>query len=119
MEPEQIEFFKNLLQSRLDALLDEARSTVSDLAEGDENYADPTDRAAAESDRSFLLRIRDRERKLILKIREALLRVEDGTYGLCETCGEEIGGKRLEARPVTTQCIDCKTDAEKKERTGS
>lgn len=119
MEPDRIEFFRNLLQSRLDALLDEARATVSDLAEGDENYADPTDRAAAESDRSFLLRIRDRERKLIQKIQEALVRVEEGTYGQCETCGEEIGEKRLEARPVTTQCIDCKTEAEKKERTGS
>lgn len=119
MEPERLEFFRELLQSRLDALLDEARATVSDLAEGDENYADPTDRAAAESDRSFLLRIRDRERKLIQKIREALERVEEGTFGLCESCGDEIGDKRLEARPVTTQCIDCKTEAEKKERTGS
>lgn len=119
MEPDRLEFFRDLLQSRLDALLDEARATVSDLAEGDENYADPTDRAAAESDRSFMLRIRDRERRLILKIREALERAEEGTYGLCETCGDEIGEKRLEARPVTTQCIDCKTEAEKKERTGS
>lgn len=119
MEPERVEFFRELLQGRLDVLLDEARATVNDLAEGDVNYADPTDRAAAESDRSFLLRIRDRERKLILKIREALERVEDGTFGLCETCGDEIGEKRLEARPVTTQCIDCKTEAEKKERTGS
>jgi DnaK suppressor protein len=119
MEPDRIEFFQALLKSRLDALLDEAKSTVNGLSEGDENYADPTDRAAAESDRSFLLRIRDRERKLIVKIQEALQRIEDGTFGICETCGEEIGEKRLEARPVTTQCIDCKTEAEKKERTGS
>jgi DnaK suppressor protein len=119
MEPDRIEFFHKLLQSRLDALLSEARSTVTDLSEGDENFADPTDRAAAESDRSFLLRIRDRERKLIVKIQEALQRIEEGTFGICDTCGEEIGEKRLEARPVTTQCIDCKTEAEKKERTGS
>jgi DnaK suppressor protein len=119
MEADRIEFFHRLLQSRLDALLGEARSTVNDLSEGEENFADPTDRAAAESDRSFLLRIRDRERKLITKIQEALQRIEDGTFGICETCGEEIGEKRLEARPVTTQCIDCKTEAEKKERTGS
>jgi DnaK suppressor protein len=119
MEPERIEFFHKLLRSRLDALLNEARSTVTDLSEGEENFADPTDRAAAESDRSFLLRIRDRERKLIVKIQEALQRIEDGTFGICDTCGEEIGEKRLEARPVTTQCIDCKTEAEKKERTGS
>jgi len=65
------------------------------------------------------LRIRDRERKLISKIQEALQRVEEGTFGICDTCGEEIGEKRLEARPVTTQCIDCKTEAEKKERTGA
>ncbi len=119
MEPDRVEFFQKLLQSRLDALIGEAKATVTDLSEGEENYADPTDRAAAESDRSFLLRIRDRERKLIMKIQEALQRIADGTFGICESCGEEIGEKRLEARPVTTQCIDCKTEAEKKERTGS
>lgn len=119
MDAEQIEYFKNLLQSRLDELLGEAQATMVDLSEGEENFADPTDRAAAESDRSFLLRIRDRERKLIVKIQEALERIEDGTYGLCETCGDEIGPKRLEARPVTTQCIDCKTEAEQREKTGS
>ena len=119
MDPEQIEYFRDLLRSRLDALIGEARSTMSDLSEGDELYADPTDRAAAESDRNFLLRIRDRERRLILKIQEALERIEDGSYGVCETCGEEIGRKRLQARPVTTQCIDCKTEAEQREKTGS
>lgn len=119
MNAEQLEYFRRLLKERLDALIDEAKATVTDLAEGEDNYADPTDRAAAESDRSFLLRIRDRERKLIVKIQEALQRVEDGTFGICDTCGDEIGEKRLEARPVTTQCIDCKTEAEKKERTGS
>jgi len=119
MEPDRLEYFRNLLQSRLDALIEEAKATVTGLAEGDENFADPTDRAAAESDRSFLLRIRDRERKLIGKIQEALQRVEEGAFGVCENCGDEIGEKRLEARPVTTQCIDCKTEAEKKERTGS
>jgi DnaK suppressor protein len=119
MDAERLEFFRALLKERLDALIDEAKATVTDLAEGEENYADPTDRAAAESDRSFLLRIRDRERKLISKIQEALQRVEEGTFGVCETCGEEIGEKRLEARPVTTLCIDCKTEAEKKERTGA
>lgn len=119
MDPERLEFFKILLQERLSVLISEARATVTDLAEGDENYADPTDRATAESDRNFMLRIRDRERKLIMKIQEALQRVEEGTFGICETCGDEIGEKRLEARPVTTQCIDCKTEAERKERAGS
>lgn len=119
MEPDRIEYFRELLQSRLDALMGEARSTLGDLTEGEESYADPTDRAAADSERNFLLRIRDRERKLIVKIQEALERIEQGTYGLCETCGDEIGEKRLEARPVTTQCIDCKTEAEQREKTGS
>jgi DnaK suppressor protein len=119
MEPETTEYFRTLLQSRLDALIGEARSTMNDLIEGDETYADPTDRAAVESDRNFLLRIRERERRLIVKIQEAIQRVEDGSFGLCETCGEEIGEKRLQARPVTTQCIDCKTEAEQREKTGS
>jgi DnaK suppressor protein len=119
MDPERVEYFHKLLQSRLDELIGEARATMVDLSEGEENFADPTDRAAAESDRSFLLRIRDRERKLIVKIREALDRIEEGTFGICESCGEEIGEKRLEARPVTTQCIDCKTEAEQREKTGS
>jgi len=119
MDAERTEFFQALLQSRLDELVGEARSTMTNLSEGEESYADPTDRAAAESDLNFLLRIRDRERKLIQKIQEALQRIENGTYGICESCGEEIGDKRLEARPVTTQCIDCKSEAEQRERTGS
>jgi len=77
---------------------------------------DPTDRASIESERSFELRIRDRERKLIKKIRKALERIDDGSYGLCEECGEEIGEKRLEARPVTTLCIECKSKQEQEEK---
>ncbi len=119
MEPERLEFFRKILESRLNALLGGARATMTEMIEGDEAFADPTDRAAAESDRAFLLRIRDRERKLIAKIQEALRRIDDGTYGICETCGEEIGQKRLEARPVTTQCIDCKSEAEQRERAGT
>ncbi|MEW6488579.1 MAG: RNA polymerase-binding protein DksA [Thermodesulfobacteriota bacterium] len=119
MEPDRVEFFRALLQSRLDELVGEAHSTMSNLSEGEDTYADPTDRATAESDLNFLLRIRDRERKLIQKIQEAMQRLEEGTYGICESCGEEIGEKRLEARPVTTQCIDCKSEAELRERTGS
>lgn len=119
MEPDRVEFFRALLQSRLDELVGEAHSTMSNLSEGEDTYADPTDRATAESDLNFLLRIRDRERKLIQKIQEAMQRLEEGTYGICESCGEEIGDKRLEARPVTTQCIDCKSEAELRERTGS
>jgi DnaK suppressor protein len=80
------------------------------------NFPDPTDRASMESDRSFTLRIRDRERKLIAKIEEALRRLEDGSYGVCEECGEKIGAARLKARPVTTLCIDCKSVQEVAER---
>jgi DnaK suppressor protein len=69
-----------------------------------------------ESDRNFELRIRDRERKLIGKIKDALERIEDGSFGICEECGEDISEQRLKARPVTTHCIDCKTNQEKDER---
>jgi len=81
-----------------------------------ENYPDPTDRASLESERNFELRIRDRERKLIGKIKDALDRIEDGSFGICDDCGEDIGEERLKARPVTTLCIDCKTKQEKDER---
>ena len=83
----------------------------------DENFPDPSDRASMESNRNSMLRIRDRERKLIFKIQEALQRLDVGDYGICEECGEEIGIERLKARPVTTLCIECKSNQEsKKER---
>lgn len=119
MDKKHIEEFRVLLQGRLDELLDEAKTTVTDLIEGEDNFPDPTDRATAESDRNFMLRIRDRERRLIVKIREALARIEDGSFGECEHCGEQIGIKRLRARPVTTLCIDCKTEMESMEKSGS
>jgi DnaK suppressor protein len=82
------------------------------------NFPDPTDRASLESDRNFELRIRDRERRLIGKIREALDRIEDGEFGECEDCGDQIGEARLKARPVTTLCIECKTEQERQEKIG-
>jgi DnaK suppressor protein len=81
----------------------------------DENFPDPTDRALLESNRNFTLRLRDRDRKLVAKIKVALKRIENGTFGICEGCGGEIEEKRLLARPVTTLCIDCKTDEEEVE----
>jgi DnaK suppressor protein len=81
-----------------------------------DSFPDPTDRANLETDRNFLLRIRDRERKLIGKIKEALGRIDDSTFGICEECGEDISEERLKARPVTTLCIDCKTKAEVEEK---
>jgi DnaK suppressor protein len=119
MNKKNIKEFKILLQQRLDELIGEAHSTVSELIEGEDNFPDPTDRATAESDRNFMLRIRDRERKLIFKIREAMQRIEDGSFGECDNCGDDIGVKRLLARPVTTLCIDCKTEMESIEKSGS
>ncbi len=109
-------YFKDLLTRRLDELLEEANRTVSGMTDQGDNFPDPTDRAALESDRNFTLRIRDRERKLIGKIKEALERIEEGTYGICEACGEEISENRLKARPVTTLCIDCKKKQEMEEK---
>jgi DnaK suppressor protein len=82
----------------------------------DENFPDPTDRASLESNRNSVLRIRDRERKLIFKIEEALKRLDEGEFGICEECGEEIGIERLKARPVTTLCIECKSSQEVEEK---
>jgi DnaK suppressor protein len=116
MTKKELKHFRAILTGMLDDLLSQADSTVTEMTDGRENFPDPTDRAAMESDRNFTLRIRDRERKLILKIKEALERIEDGSYGECEVCGEDIGFERLEARPVTTQCIDCKQKQEAQEK---
>lgn len=115
MKKKDLEYFKKLLTQRLQTLLAEASETVSGMTDGKASFPDPTDRAAMEADRNFMLRIRDRERKLIRKIREALDRIDNGTYGICDSCGEDISIKRLKARPVTTQCIECKTKEEAKE----
>ena len=104
------------LQRLMDEVQAGAGKTVSDMTTiPEENFPDPTDRALLESNRNFTLRLRDRERKLLAKIKEAMKRIEDGTFGVCEGCGGEIGKKRLVARPVTTLCIDCKTVAEEEE----
>lgn len=116
MKEEDIDFFKKLLTERLESLLVQADDTVSGMTSPKENFPDPTDRASLESDRNFLLRIRDRESKLIKKIKQALERIEIGTFGICEKCGEDIHIERLKARPVTTHCIDCKTKEEKMEK---
>ena len=115
MKKKDLKFFKKLLTERLETLLAQASGTVSGMTDEKPSFPDPTDRAAMESDRNFTLRIRDRERKLIAKIREALDRIEDGSYGVCEDCGEDISIERLKARPVTTQCIECKMQEEARE----
>ena len=104
------------LQRQLDELMAGAEKTVSDMtAVVEENFPDPTDRALLESNRNFTLRLRDRDRKLVAKIQEAIKRIENGTFGICDGCGGRIEEKRLIARPVTTLCIDCKTVAEEEE----
>jgi DnaK suppressor protein len=112
MKKKDIEYFKAFLTDRLEELLSHADDTVSGMTAQKENFPDPTDRASLEADRNFMLRIRDRESKLIKKIKKTLDRIENGTFGICETCGEDISEKRLKARPVTAQCIDCKTKEE-------
>lgn len=116
MKKKDLEYFKNLLNDRLNELLSHADSTVTGMTKPKENFADPTDRASHEAERSFELRIRDREHKLIKKIKKALTRIDNGTFGICETCEEDISLKRLQARPVTTQCIECKTREEDVEK---
>ncbi len=117
MNEEKLRHFKVLLNNKLGELLSEAEKTVSGMSGSeDENFPDPTDRASLETDRNFLLRVKDRERKLITKVKEALTKIEDGSYGICETCGAQISEQRLEARPVTTCCIDCKKEAEEVEK---
>lgn len=116
MTPEKLEYFRSILQEEKRALLEEADKTVSEMTSDTTNFPDPTDRATQESDRTFELRIRDRERKLMNKIQEALARIEAGTFGICDVCEEDISEARLKARPVTTLCIDCKMEQEKKER---
>ena len=116
MDKEKIAYFKDLLTERLEELLAEAGKTVEDMSDEEETFPDPTDRASLESDRNFELRIRDRERRLISKIRDALERIEEGSFGICDVCGENISQKRLEARPVTTLCIECKKKQENEEK---
>lgn len=118
MKKAKLEEFRQLLQEQMDQLLIDADKTVSEMTDEKTNFPDPTDRASLESDRNFELRIRDRERKLISKIREALDRIEAGEFGECEDCGDIIGEARLKARPVTTLCIECKTEQERQEKIG-
>ncbi len=116
MSDEQLEHFRGILQDWKQELLDEVDRTVKNLKEEASNFADPADRATQEEEFSLELRTRDRERKLIKKINETLVSIEEGDYGYCEACGIEIGIRRLEARPTATMCVDCKSLAEIKEK---
>ena len=116
MDQKTLEYFRQFLTDRLNDLLVQADSTVSGMTAQKESFTDPTDRASHEENRNCMLRIRDREHKLIKKIKEALERIDNGVYGICESCEEYITIERLKARPVTTQCIECKTQAEAREK---
>ena len=116
MEQKDLDFFKDLLNNMLVEAQQKGDSTLEDMTDNNEMFADPADRATLESDRAFTLRIRDRERRLIKKIHDALQRMENGTFGYCESCGDDIGVARLKARPVTRLCINCKSKQEEDEQ---
>lgn len=116
MSERQLAHFRNILEGLKRELMEDIDRTVHTMQDEATVFADPNDRASQESDIALELRNRDRERKLIKKIDEALGRLANGEYGYCDSCGVEIGLKRLEARPTATLCIDCKTLEEMRER---
>lgn len=116
MNDAQRAHFRKILQAWRTQLREEVDRTVTHMKDEASNFPDPVDRAAQEEEFSLELRTRDRERKLIKKIEKTLKRIEEDDFGFCDTCGIEIGVKRLEARPTADMCIDCKTMAEIKEK---
>ena len=116
MGPDQADHFRELLLNWKRELMEEVDRTVHHMRDEAANFPDPNDRATQEEEFALELRTRDRERKLIKKIDESLIDLDNGDYGYCEICGVEIGIRRLEARPTATLCIDCKTLDEIKER---
>lgn len=116
MNEKDLQKFKEQLEAMKAEIYSDVEQTLTEMTSQNGNIPDPNDRATMESDRSFELRIRGRERKLMDKVDEALARIEAGLYGICEGCGEDIGVKRLEARPVAEYCIDCKTKQEQREK---
>ena len=116
MSPKQIEHFKGILLNWKNLLMREAEKTVEHMKKDSTKLSDPNDAATQEEEFRLELRTRDRERKLIIKIDQALQRVDDGLYGFCEDTGEPIGIKRLEARPIATLCIEAQERHEKLEK---
>ena len=116
MSDTQLEHFRDILNAWKRELMYEVDRTVHHMQDEAANFPDPNDRATQESEFGLELRTRDRERKLIKKIDETIAKIDAGEYGYCESCGIEIGLKRLEARPTATLCIDCKTLDEMRER---
>lgn len=116
MSKQMLDHFRAILNAWKQELLDEVSRTVHTMQDETANHPDPNDRASQETDMALELRSRDRERKLIKKIEEAIAQIDAGDYGYCETCGVEIGVQRLEARPTATLCVDCKTLDEIREK---
>jgi len=116
MNKKQLAHFRNILESLKVELSQDIDRTVHTMQDEATVFADPNDRASQESDMALELRNRDRERKLIKKIEETIAKIDSQDYGYCESCGVEIGLKRLEARPTATLCIDCKTLDEVREK---
>jgi DnaK suppressor protein len=116
MNERQREYFRAKLLAWREDILKEAKETLQHLQEENQNHPDLADRASSETDRSIELRARDRQRKLIAKIDEALARIEDGTYGYCEETGEPISLRRLEARPIATLSVEAQERHERRER---
>jgi DnaK suppressor protein len=116
MSTKQLAHFRDILLTWKRELMEEVDRTVHHMQDEAANFPDPNDRATQESEFSMELRARDRERKLIKKIDESMDKLDDGEYGYCESCGVEIGIRRLEARPTATLCIDCKTLDEIREK---
>ena len=115
MNQSDLEFFHDLLIKTLEEERHKGDSTIEEMTGSNEMFADPADRATAESDRAFTLRIRERERHHIRKLMAALERIENGSFGICEECGEPISIARLKARPETCLCIACKSRQEEDE----
>ena len=116
MSERQLEYFRQKLLDWKEEILRESRETLSHLQKETENHPDLVDRASSETDRALELRTRDRQRKLISKIDDAIRRIEDGSYGYCEETGEPIALKRLEARPIATLSIEAQERHERRER---
>jgi DnaK suppressor protein len=113
VKQKELDYLKKILINQLDSLLKQGGETVSGVRSQEGQFSDPLDRASYDEAQGNMLRIRDRESRLINKIRNALYCMDEGSYGICEQCGEDISFKRLEARPVTTKCIQCKTEEER------
>ncbi|MBX2796494.1 MAG: TraR/DksA C4-type zinc finger protein [Myxococcales bacterium] len=112
MDAERLDVFRKLLNERLDALTNKMGSRIGQLVDQRETLSDQTDIATEESDRDMVLRLNDHERKMVQQLQHALRRVDDGDYGVCMACGDDISERRLMARPMATHCIDCMTELE-------